>query len=137
MALNLKTQVISSITDAVTSINIAQSHTFDDLATLTLPLNFSMGTYNLPLTSDWVKVDKGDIGIIRDIYIVLTSTPQDENIGIIITDTDPNTGPAAPTFKMRQTFVATTDIAATYDVYVKNLGTSAATLTTILGGENV
>jgi hypothetical protein len=138
MALNVRTQVVASVTDTAAGISIAQQHTFDDLATSTLSLNTEVGTYILPATSTWVKVNKGDIGVLRDIYLVLTSTPEDAGIGVLITTSaTPNTAPDDPTFLMRQTFVATTKILATYNVWIKNFGTAVASVTAVLGGENV
>ena len=97
-----------------------------------------MSTYELPLGSSWVKIEKGDLGKIRDLYLVLTSTPQDENIGVLITTSaDPNVGPEDPIFLMRGTFTATTDMTADQNVWIKNFGTAPAALTVVLGGENV
>jgi len=139
MALNIRTQVVAAVTDTVAGISISQQHTFDDAASVALSLNTEVGTYILPATSTWVKVNKGDIGILRDIYLVLTSTPEDAGVGVLITVTaDPNLPHTeTSTFLMRQTFVATTKIGATYNIWIKNFGAAVASVTAVLGGENV
>jgi hypothetical protein len=96
-----------------------------------------MGTYVLPQCSTWVPVAKGDIGSIRETYLTLTSTVQSQGIGLIITADDPNACCCSHMLNMRETFVATTCIPASDTLYIKNYGCCEATLTAILGGENV
>jgi len=138
MALQVKTQVISQVVNTTTGINIALQQTFIDAASCTINPNFTTSTYELVAASDWVQLSKADMGSIRDVYIVLNSCPQTEAIGVIITCADTNAGCLDPQFCMRETFVATTCIPAADDIYVKNFNACcAATLTVVLGGDNV
>jgi len=139
MTLQIRTQVVSNVTDTCRGISSPQTHTYDDTESTTNNLNVTTSTYELPSCSNWVQVANGDIGVIRDIYVTLTSTPQtDNNVGVIITDADPNTGPSEPAFFMRETFVATTNIADGNLLYLKNYSCMGeASITVMLGGQNV
>jgi hypothetical protein len=102
--------------------------------------NFVAETYELGIAeTTWTKVSKGDIGRIRDIYLILTTTAQAENIDILITSTaDPNAPSVLPrTFSMRDMFISTTYLDAAQNIWIKNLGQSQATVLSIMSGENV
>jgi len=78
MALSIKNQVVTSVVDTASQINIQQQKSVQDNASDTLSLNFTMEAYSLPpgktLDTEWTQLTKGDIANIRDISIFLTST---------------------------------------------------------------
>ena len=105
----------------------------------TLNLNFTTETYELPAAATtWTKLNKGDIGRIRDIFIILTSVVQAENIDILITNVaNPNSPILPKTFSMRDEFIATTNFDSDQDIWIRNPGADVAVLLAIIGGENI
>lgn len=137
--LTIKTQVLSQIQDPAAAVNITQVKDFTDNA-LTQTLNFVIQSYELPAAgTDWVLLKKGDIGVIREVFIILISTPETAGVDVLITAVaDPNLPtPAAKTFTMRECFTATTLFTAAQAIWVRNTGAADAELLAILGGVNV
>jgi hypothetical protein len=138
--LTIKTQVMSQVQDPVAAVNITQIKDFTDNS-LSQSLNFTIETYELPVAGappiSWTKIMKGDIGVIREVFIILTSTLQDEGVEVLITSDPAPAAATAATFKMRECFVATTEMDTAQAIWVRNLGSAVADLLSILGGVNV
>jgi len=140
MALNIRQDVTTLVTDTDQGISISQQKIVNDLAISgTLDLNYTNQTLLLPSgMTTWTLISKGDIAKIRDITLFLTTAVEGNgNIELLITDVvDPNSPMLDRTMLMREMFVGTVNLNANKSIWIKNVGLEDATLIAIFGGTN-